>query len=214
MGLIENYKKISAKIANVIQNRKVELIVVSKNQNSKIILELIKFFNHQHFGENRVQEAITKWPFIKNQYKEVKLHFIGKLQSNKVKDVVKLFDYVHSIDSKKLANLCSIEEKKSNKKLNYFVQVNFDNEIQKAGVNENLAIELFNYCKKFLDINIVGLMCIPPIAKDSTQYFDKLSIIAQKCNLKELSMGMSNDYQEAIKCGATFVRIGSAIFCK
>jgi pyridoxal phosphate enzyme (YggS family) len=212
MNLIENYHKISSKITNTVENRKVELIIVSKNQSSEAIIKLIETFNHKHFGENRSQEALIKWPSIKNAHMEIKLHFIGKLQSNKVKDVVKLFDYVHSIDSLKLATLCSEEEKKLNKKLNYFIQVNFEDEIQKSGINEKLITDLFNHCTKTLGINILGLMCIPPLNNDPIKYFNRLMLIAQKLDLKELSMGMSNDYEEAIKCGATFIRIGSAIF--
>ena len=212
MNLIENYHIISSKITNIVKNRKVELIIVSKNQSSEAITKLIETFNHKHFGENRFQEAIIKWPSIKNAHKEIKLHFIGKLQSNKVKDVVKLFDYIHSIDSLKLATLCSEEEKKLNKKLNYFIQVNFEDEIQKSGINEKLITDLFNHCTKTLGINILGLMCIPPVNSDPIKYFNRLILIAQNLDLKELSMGMSNDYEEAIKCGATFIRIGSAIF--
>jgi pyridoxal phosphate enzyme (YggS family) len=212
MKLIENYHKINSKITNIVKTKKIELIIVSKNQCSESIIKLIENCNHKHFGENRLQEAIMKWPSIKNAYKEIKLHFIGKLQSNKVKEVIKLFDYVHSIDSLKLAKLCSEEEKKLNKKLSYFIQVNFDDEIQKSGINENLITDLFNYCTTTLRINILGLMCIPPLNSDPVKYFIRLMLIAQKLDLKELSMGMSNDYEKAIKCGATFIRIGTAIF--
>ena len=209
MNFLQNFKTIRNEIKNHSNN--VNLIVVSKNQNFEKINYLINE-GHKDFGENRFQEAKTKWQDYLRKNSDIRLHFIGKLQSNKVKEVIKLFDYVHSIDSLKLAKLCSEEEKKLNKKLSYFIQVNFDDEIQKSGINENLITDLFNYCTTTLRINILGLMCIPPLNSDPVKYFIRLMLIAQKLDLKELSMGMSNDYEKAIKCGATFIRIGTAIF--
>ena len=186
--------------------------MISKNQQIPKISYLIEKTQHVHFGENKLQEAITKWPDLKTKYKNIKLHFIGRLQSNKVKDVVKHFDYIHSIDSLTLAAKCSQEEKKIKKMLGYFIQINFDDELQKSGINFNKASDLFVYCKQNLQLNIIGLMCIPPVYKDSEIYFKKLKLLADDLKIKDLSMGMSNDYESAIQNGSTFVRIGSKIF--
>ena len=212
MNLIENYNIIKKKIQNANSHSNVELIVISKNQQIPKISYLIEKTQHVHFGENKLQEAITKWPDLKTKYKNIKLHFIGRLQSNKVKDVVKHFDYIHSIDSLTLAAKCSQEEKKIKKMLGYFIQINFDDELQKSGINFNKASDLFDYCKQNLQLNIIGLMCIPPVYKDSEIYFKKLKLLADDLKIKDLSMGMSNDYEPAIQNGSTFVRIGSKIF--
>ena len=212
MNLIENYNIIKKKIQNANSHSNVELIVISKNQQIPKISYLIEKTQHVHFGENKLQEAITKWPDLKTKYKNIKLHFIGRLQSNKVKDVVKHFDYIHSIDSLTLAAKCSQEEKKIKKMLGYFIQINFDDELQKSGINFNKASDLFVYCKQNLQLNIIGLMCIPPVYKDSEIYFKKLKLLADDLKIKDLSMGMSNDYESAIQNGSTFVRIGSKIF--
>ena len=212
MRLIENYNIIKKKIQNANSHSNVELIVISKNQQIPKISYLIEKTQHVHFGENKLQEAITKWPDLKTKYKNIKLHFIGRLQSNKVKDVVKHFDYIHSIDSLTLAAKCSQEEKKIKKMLGYFIQINFDDELQKSGINFNKASDLFVYCKQNLQLNIIGLMCIPPVYKDSEIYFKKLKLLADDLKIKDLSMGMSNDYESAIQNGSTFVRIGSKIF--
>lgn len=212
MRLIENYNIIKKKIQNANSHSNVELIVISKNQQIPKISYLIEKTQHVHFGENKLQEAITKWPDLKTKYKNIKLHFIGRLQSNKVKDVVKHFDYIHSIDSLSLATKCSEEEKKIKKMLGYFIQINFDDEPQKSGINFNKASDLFVYCKQNLQLNIIGLMCIPPVYKDSEIYFKKLKLLADDLKIKDLSMGMSNDYESAIQNGSTFVRIGSKIF--
>lgn len=214
MRLIENYNIIKKKIQNANSHSNVELIVISKNQQTPKISYLIEKTQHVHFGENKLQEAIVKWPDLKTKYKNIKLHFIGRLQSNKVKDVVKHFDYIHSIDSLTLAAKCSQEEKKIDKMLSYFIQINFDDEPQKSGINFNKASDLFIHCKENLQLNIIGLMCIPPVHKDPEIYFKKIKLLADDLKIKDLSMGMSNDYESAIQNGSTFVRIGSKIFCE
>ena len=169
--------------------------------------------NHGHldFGENKVQEAIEKWSDIKLINKNIKLHLIGGLQTNKVKLAVKLFDFIHSVDSEKLAKKISDEQKKQKKELKIFIQVNIGDEQQKSGINKSLVSDLYKYCKS-LNLNVVGLMCIPPLEKPSDIFFKEMSILNQDLNLNELSMGMSSDYLDAIKNSATYVRIGSDIF--
>ena len=168
---------------------------------------------HIDFGENKVQEAIEKWSDIKLINNDIKLHLIGGLQTNKVKLAVKLFDYIHSVDSEKLAKKISDEQQKQNKKVKVFIQVNIGNEEQKSGVNKLSLTELYSYCKA-IDLNVVGLMCIPPLKKSSDIFFEEMSTLNKNLNLNELSMGMSSDYLEAIKNSATYVRIGSNIFGK
>ena len=168
-------------------------------------------YGHLDFGENKVQEAVKKWSDIKLSKSNLKLHLIGGLQTNKVKYAVKLFDYIHSVDSEKLAKKISEEQVKQNKKVKVFVQVNIGNEDQKYGVNKSLVSELCNYCKT-VDLEVVGLMCIPPLNEPSEIYFKEMSELNKKLNFKELSMGMSSDYLNAIKNSATYVRIGSNIF--
>ena len=167
---------------------------------------------HVHFGENKVQEAVDKWPKIKQDYKDIKLHMIGRLQTNKVKFVIPLFDYIHSLDSLKLAKKIYEEQNKIKKNLKIFIQVNIGKEDQKSGINEGYLEEFYKKCISEFNLDIVGLMCLPPNNSDSSDYFLKMKDLAKKHNLKELSMGMSNDYLEAVKHGATFVRVGSAIF--
>ena len=166
---------------------------------------------HLDFGENKVQEAIEKWSNIKITNNNIKLHLIGGLQTNKVKLAVKLFDYIHSVDSEKLAKKISDEQKKQNKKVKVFIQVNIGNEEQKSGVNKSSVTELYSFCKA-LDLNVIGLMCIPPLEKSSDIFFQEMSILSEGLKLNELSMGMSSDYLDAIKNSATYVRIGSNIF--
>ena len=166
---------------------------------------------HLDFGENKVQEAIEKWSNIKITNNNIKLHLIGGLQTNKVKLAVKLFDYIHSVDSEKLAKKISDEQKKQNKKIKVFIQVNIGNEEQKSGVNKSSVTELYSFCKA-LDLNVIGLMCIPPLEKSSDIFFQEMSILSEGLKLNELSMGMSSDYLDAIKNSATYVRIGSNIF--
>ena len=166
---------------------------------------------HVDFGENKVQEAQEKWTEIKEKNKNIKLHLIGRLQTNKVKIAVKLFDYIHSLDSKKLADKISKYQKEQNLKKKMFIQVNIGGEDQKSGIQKDELPDFYNYCKN-LDLDILGLMCIPPFNKDSSSYFHEMKNLSKKFNLKDLSMGMSSDYIDAIENGSTYVRIGSNIF--
>ena len=166
---------------------------------------------HLDYGENKVQEAIEKWTDIKNKNKNIKLHLIGGLQTNKVKLAVRIFDYIHSLDSKKLADKISYQLKEQNMETKIFIQVNLGKEKQKSGILEEELFDFYKYCKD-LNLNIVGLMCIPPFNQDSTKYFLRMQELNKKIGLKELSMGMSADYISAIKYDSTFVRIGSEIF--
>ena len=168
---------------------------------------------HIDFGENKVQEAIEKWSDVKLTNNDIRLHLIGGLQTNKVKLAVKLFDYIHSVDSEKLAKKISDEQQKQNKKLKVFIQVNIGDEEQKSGINKSSLTQLYSYCKA-IDLNVVGLMCIPPLEKSSDIFFKEMSALNENLNLNELSMGMSSDYLEAIKNSATYLRIGSNIFGK
>ena len=167
---------------------------------------------HIHYGENKVQEAVEKWSLIKNKHKDIKLHLIGKLQSNKVKYILPLFDYIHSLDNIKLAEKISLEQEKKNFKPKIFVQVNIGKEAQKNGIDIEDLEKFLNLCKNNYDLNIIGLMCIPPNNNRSNIYFDEMSKLGKKFNLFELSMGMSSDYINAIDNGATFIRVGSKIF--
>ena len=188
-----------------------KIIAVSKTFPISDVVPLINH-GHLHFGENKVQEAIEKWTNIKMHNKKLKLHMIGKLQTNKVKHALMLFDYIHSLDNLKLATKISSEQKKLGKKINIFIQVNIGNEDQKSGITPNDISNFYNTCVKELELNIIGLMCLPPKNISSSIYFSQMKILNQKIGLHELSMGMSNDYMEALRCGATFVRIGSKIF--
>ena len=167
---------------------------------------------HIHFGENKAQEAVDKWADVKKMNKNLKLHMVGKLQTNKVKFVIPLFDYIHSLDNIKLAEKIAFEQKKNNKSLKIFIQVNIGNEIQKNGLAINELENFYKKCKEEFKLNIVGLMCIPPQNQKAIQHFKKMNDLSKILNLKELSMGMSEDYMDAINCGATYVRIGSKIF--
>ena len=211
MNILNHYKNIKQVIKNCSSNVPVNLIAVTKGRSLEDIQTIINA-GHTHFGENRVQEGINKWSNILRLNKNIKLHFIGKLQTNKVKDVVKHFSFIHSLDNEKLAIKISIEEKNLKKTLNYFIQVNLGEENQKSGILKKDLSRFANYCKNDLKLNIIGLMCLPPINEDSQKYFKELKQLAYDNNLNELSMGMSNDYISAIKNGATFIRIGSAIF--
>ena len=208
MDILQNYIKIKSQIDQTSSN--VKLVVVCKNQNMINILPLINT-GQIHFGENRVQEAKKKWQSTIVEFTNLKLHFIGKIQSNKVKEIFELFNYVHSLDNEKLAKMFSDQEIRQKKKLSYFVQVNIGNEPQKSGVLIKDCESFVLFCKK-LQLNILGLMCIPPTIENPEKFFFKIKELNALCGLKELSMGMSNDYLKAIKIGATFVRIGSAIF--
>ena len=187
-----------------------QIIAVSKTFPIENILPLIKH-GHIHYGENKVQEALDKWSDIKNKNYNIKLHLIGKLQTNKVKLALGIFDYIHSLDSKKLASKIADQQIKQEKKPKIFIQVNIGNEEQKSGINKENLIDFYNYCKN-LNLNIIGTMCIPPNDTNTAIYFSEMSEINQKLNFTELSMGMSSDYLEAIKNNATYIRVGSSIF--
>ena len=187
-----------------------KIIAVSKTFDLDKILPLINY-GHLDFGENKVQEAIKKWSDIKKQKPELQLHMIGKLQSNKVKFAVKLFDYIHSVDSEKLAAKIAEEQLKIKKKIKIFIQINFKNESQKSGINPNNISNFMKYCKN-LDLNIVGFMCIPPESVDAKVFFKQMKELAERYNQNELSMGMSSDYLLAAQLNSTYLRIGSSIF--
>lgn len=195
------------------EDTKTKIIAVSKTFLMKDIQPLVQH-GHKDFGENKIQEAISKWSDIKEKNPQLKLHMLGKIQTNKVKFLLPLFDYIHSLDNLKLAQKISEEETKKNKKLKIFIQVNIANESQKNGIDVNYLNEFYLKCKNDLNLNIVGLMCLPPQNKEPTEYFLLLKKLAKDLNIFNLSMGMSNDYPEAIKCGSTHLRIGSEIFGK
>ena len=208
MNFLHNFKTIKNEIKDY--SNKANLIVVTKNQDFEKINHLI-IEGHKDFGENKVQEAKLKWQdFLKNN-SDIRLHFIGKLQSNKIKGIGELFQFIHSLDSIKNAELLAKEEIRSSKKLQYFIQVNIAKEVQKSGIQEEDLSELITFCRK-VDLNVIGLMCIPPVDGDSSVLFKRLQQLSSNYSLKELSMGMSNDYKDAISNGATYVRIGSSIF--
>ena len=190
---------------------KTKIIAVTKTFPISEIKPLIDY-GHLHYGENKVQEALEKWSDIKNEVKNIKLHMIGKLQTNKVKFVIPLFDYIHSLDNLKLAQKIALEQKKNNKKLKIFIQVNIGNENQKSGIHQNEVMNFYKKCINDLNLDIVGLMCIPPLKGDKNEYFKLMNDLNKSIGLDELSMGMSSDYLEAVFHGATYVRIGSKIF--
>ncbi len=209
MNCLDNYKAIKEETfkLNTISN----VIVVSKNISFDSILPIIKS-GHLHFGENKVQEAKEKWSaFLKNN-KNIQLHLIGKLQSNKVKDAFVLFDFIHTLDNEKLAKKFADLEFNSKRKIKYFIQINIGDEIQKNGINQSFVKEFVNFCISDLKLNIIGLMCIPPMSLDPRPFFEQMQKLKINNNLSELSMGMSSDYKEALHYGATYLRIGSAIF--
>ena len=186
------------------------IIAVSKTFKIEKILPLIEF-GHIHYGENKVQEAIDKWSDIKSENTALKLHLIGKLQTNKVKLSLKIFDYIHSVDNEKLAQKISDEQFKQNKKVKIFIQVNIAGEVQKSGIDKDSLKDFYSFCIN-LNLDVVGLMCIPPLNQDSIEFFQELKLLNNNLKLKELSMGMSADYLDAVKESATFLRIGSSIF--
>ena len=189
---------------------KPKIIVVTKTFPIKNIVPLLEY-GHIHYGENKIQEAENKWLETKNRYKDLQLHMIGQLQTNKAKKAVKLFDYIHSLDNDKLALKLSQYQKELGKKIKLFIQVNLADEKQKAGVMINELNHFYNYCTKELSLNIIGLMCLPPIESNSYEYFELLKKNADKLNLKELSMGMSSDFEQAILNGSTYLRLGTVI---
>ena len=206
LALINN--QIKSKFGEI---KNLNIIAVSKTFPFSEIEPLINN-GHLHFGENKVQEAIEKWGNIKNSYKDLKLHMIGKLQTNKVKYAVSLFDYIHSLDNVKLAEKISTEQKKINRNLKIFIQVNIGNENQKSGIDTESLKNFYEKCTKEFELNIVGLMCLPPLEGAVRTYFNDMAKLNKFIGLKDLSIGMSSDYLDAIDCGATFVRIGSKIF--
>ena len=208
MDFLHNFKNLRNEIKD--QSNQANLIVVTKNQSFDKINHLINE-GHKDFGENKVQEAKSKWEVILNKNEDINLHFIGKLQSNKIKGIGELFKFIHSLDNIKNADLLAKEEIRTSKKLKYFIQVNLAKEIQKSGIEEEQLSELIFYCKK-VSLNVIGLMCIPPINSDASVYFKRLKYLASNYSFNELSMGMSDDFKDAISNGATYVRIGSLIF--
>ncbi len=213
---IKNYEDIIKLIKSKLEEQKInklpKVIAVSKTFSLDKILPLIEY-GHLDYGENKVQEAIDKWAKIKIEKPEIKLHLIGKLQTNKVKFAIRIFDYIHSVDSAKLAQKISDEQIKQKKKVKIFIQVNIGSEEQKSGVNTNEIDQLLNFCKD-LRLDVIGLMCIPPVNQESNEYFKNMNILNDKFNFKEISMGMSSDYLKAIENNTTYLRIGSAIFGK
>ena len=187
-----------------------KIIAVSKTFTIDKINPLIEY-GHLDFGENKVQEAVDKWNDIKSKNKNLNLHLIGNLQTNKVKFAIRLFDYIHSVDSEKLAKKIFDEQKKQNKKVKIFIQVNIGNEKQKSGVSTSSIQSLYSYCKD-LNLDVIGLMCIPPVNESKDNYFEKMNILNKNFGFNELSMGMSADYLDALKNSATYLRIGSSIF--
>jgi len=212
---VKNLLNINEKVkAKLLTDKKInkfpKIIAVSKTFKIENINPLIEY-GHIDYGENKVQEAQEKWSLIKDQNKKIKLHLIGRLQTNKVKLAVKLFDYIHSLDSKKLADKISLHQKEQNLQTKLFIQVNIGDEKQKSGILKSEVVDFYNYCKS-LDLDILGLMCIPPFNKDSTEFFKEMRVLNEKIKMEDLSMGMSSDYLHAIENGSTFVRIGSSIF--
>ena len=210
--IINNLVLIEKNLKEKLNNNNIPIIIaVSKTFPMSEILPLINH-GHEHFGENKVQEALEKWTTIKDDFNHIKLHMIGGLQTNKVKYVIKLFDYIHSLDSLRLAEKISIEQKKMKKSLKIFIQVNIGEEDQKSGIEIKNLENFYEICVKKLDLNIIGLMCLPPKNKDNTDYFSKMKELASKIGVEQLSMGMSADYIQASNLGSTFIRVGSNIF--
>ena len=209
--IVERFDKIKSIIASAKPIKPVNIIAVSKTFSIDHIQPLLNY-GHNHFGENKVQEAVSKWSEIKKVNEDLKLHMIGKLQSNKVKDAIKIFDYIHSVDSQKLADTLAKYQTNLNKDLEYFIQVNIGNEIQKSGIPVSELDAFYNYCVNEINLKIIGLMAIPPNDNNSEKYFKTLNELNKSLALENLSMGMSADYMSAIKNESTFVRIGSSIF--
>ena len=211
LNLVQN------KVNDIINKKQLKIItkiiVVTKTFPLNEIKPLLEH-GHSHFGENKIQEAEYKWAKAKNQYKNLQLHMVGKLQSNKAKKAVELFDYIHSLDNERLALKISKYEKELGKKIKLFIQVNLAKEKQKSGVDLNELNHFYNYCTKELSLNVIGLMCLPPIASHSQEYFKLLKQNAERLNLKELSMGMSSDFEAAILNGSTYLRLGTLILGK
>ena len=211
MNIITNFEKIKQEIKNNLPQREVEVIAVSKTFSIEHIMPLIEY-GHKHFGENKVQEAESKWKELKKSNSNLNLHMIGRLQSNKAKKAVELFDFIHSLDSEKLANELSKRQKEKGKNLGYYIQINLGSEEQKGGLEINELKNFNDYCVNKLNLSVLGLMAIPPNDKNPEKHFKRISELNKQFNFRNLSIGMSNDYLQAIKYGASHVRIGSAIF--
>ena len=211
--IVERFNKIKSNIEKIPGCTSRTIVAVSKTFSLDHIMPLINH-GHMHYGENKVQEAETKWLQIKDKKKDLKLHMIGKLQSNKAKKAVQIFDYIHSLDSPKLADVLARSQESINKSIKYFIQVNLGNEIQKSGIPYNEVDAFYNYCVKEKNLNVLGLMAIPPNDNKSEEYFKSISELNASLGLKELSIGMSSDYMEAINYKSTHLRIGSSIFGK
>ena len=211
---VQKYKDIISAIDRKIEEQKLNItpkvIAVSNTFKLEKILALIEY-GHLDYGENKVQEAIDKWSSIKSKNQNIRLHLIGRLQTNKVKHAISIFDYIHSLDSIKLAKKIADEQNKQNKKLKLFIQVNIGDEQQKSGVNKNQIKDLIDFSKK-LDLNVIGLMCIPPINEKPEKYFKEIKFLNKEFNIEEISMGMSSDYLKAVENSSTYLRIGSSIF--
>ena len=212
---VQNLNLVKNKVKEILDRKQLktipEIIAVTKTFPLNKITPLLET-GHIHFGENKIQEAESKWPEVKNKYKDLQLHMLGKLQSNKAKKAIKLFDYIHSLDNAKLALKLSQYEKELNRKMKLFIQVNIAEESHKSGILLNDLNSFYNYCTKELSLNIIGLMCLPPINSNSNEYFRILKKASENLNLKDLSMGMSADYEQAILNGSTYLRLGTAIF--
>ncbi len=214
---LEKLSRVKNKVNEIISKKqlktKPKIVVVTKTFPLNKILPLLEN-GHIHYGENKIQEAENKWIDTKNRYKNLQLHMIGKLQTNKAKKAVKLFDYIHSLDDDRLALKLSHHEKELNKKIKLFIQVNLAEEPQKSGIMFNDLNNFYNYCTKDLSLNVIGLMCMPPRDSNSQEYFEKLKKAAEQLNLEDLSMGMSSDYEQAILNGSTYLRLGTIILGK
>ena len=208
VNVVKNFDLVKEEISNY---KNANIIAVSKTFPISHILPLINH-GHHHFGENKVLEALEKWTSIKNDFPQLKLHLIGKLQTNKVKFALPLFDYIHSLDSIKLAEKISLEQKKKNLNPKIFIQINLGKESQKSGIDENDLESFYKRCVNELKLNIIGIMCLPPFDEDPIPFFKKMQNLSENLKLQEISMGMSNDYMDALKYKATFIRIGSKIF--
>ena len=209
--IIERFDKIKSNIEKFSIADSRTIVAVSKTFSLDHIMPLISY-GHMHYGENKVQEAESKWLQIKKEKKDLKLHMIGKLQSNKAKKAVQIFDYIHSLDNQKLADVLAKNQKNINKSIKYFIQVNMGNETQKSGISYNEVDAFYNYCVKEKNLNVLGLMAIPPNDDKTEEYFKNISELNASLGLKNLSIGMSSDYMEAIKYKSTHLRIGSLIF--
>ena len=211
---LEKLNRVKNKVNEIISKKqlktKPKIVVVTKAFPLNKIIPLLEN-GHIHYGENKIQEAENKWIDTKNRYKNLQLHMIGKLQTNKAKKAVKLFNYIHSLDDDRLALKLSHHEKELNKKVKLFIQVNLAEEPQKSGIMFNDLNNFYNYCTKDLSLNVIGLMCMPPVDSNSQEYFKKLKKAAQQLNLEDLSMGMSSDYEQAILSGSTYLRLGTTI---